>query len=281
MRRSHDVRLTAMVQSGLGNRVRVVCGALSLAHSWGLQEIDVHWPTSKTFGPQLADLWDLPAKPISSSRAQFRRLLGRTYDENVRHLGSAERRFTTIRTQHALALPEHCEEWGAQLRAATPHPRIADNVRDIWARERLMESPYVGVMIRSTAAHTKTLESSPLAWYVEVCQQLQRVSGIERFFLSTDTSEMADAFISHFPNTALIEQKGPYNSTTGVQDAICDLYLLASSSLILGPYWSSFVTMAERLAPDVRSINSRTVAQGLDQLDLVSAAQDPLSPWTR
>jgi hypothetical protein len=46
------------------------------------------------------------------------------------------------------------------------------------------------------------------------------------------------------PNVTTVGDKGGYNSLPGLRAAVADLYLLASSAYIVGPYLSSFVELA-------------------------------------
>ncbi|WP_166391132.1 hypothetical protein [Nocardioides ochotonae] len=181
-----------------------------------------------------------------------------------------------IRTKHALELPAEYADWGGVLREARPVASIEHRVVANW-ESGLQGAPYIGVMIRANGlSHPKTLESSPVSWYLDSAEIARRELDCDKFFLSTDSAEAANQFVAHFPNTVTVWDKGRYNSKDGVADAIADLYLLAASTVILGPYWSSFVTMAEKLAPQVPSFDS---SKSIHFTGVPTVATDPLRPW--
>ena len=212
----------------------------------------------------------------------LRRALGRSYDAEIAHLAEPPGRFTTLKTQHALSLPPGCADWGQLLREATPHEKIRERTTSVWEAGELGTAPYVGVMIRSgSKAHPKTVQASPTDWYLDFCARVRKETHIDRFFLSTDSPEAEEVFSRTFPGTVTVAPKGRYNSVEGVRDAITDLYLLASSAMIVGPYWSSFVTMAEKLAPQVPSYNSMSDDGKINLQSSIDVARDPLSPWAR
>ena len=52
--------------------------------------------------------------------------------------------------------------------------------------------------------------------------------------------EVQEAIVARVPGTSGQTDKGPYNSTAALKSAVVDLYLLAASSHLLAPHYSSF-----------------------------------------
>lgn len=267
--------------AGLGNRVRAVLGARSLADHEG-RSLAYVWPTGSQFGPRFTDLWQFqaPVLPRAASRAIAPIWPYRDHTLDWLTDQTREDLVWQIRTAHALALPVSATPWEDQLRALPPVPAVASRVEAFFNRH-LSGSRYVGVMIRAHAlSHAKTLESSPVEWFVERMQQLREVDQGLGFFVSSDTPEVAARVCSEIPGAVTQEGKGPYNSTDGVQAAVADLYLLASSAYILGPHWSSFVELAEILSGGQLTMETPMGSSGTGHLH-PRLAEDPLRPWVR
>jgi hypothetical protein len=268
-------------QSGLGNRIRVLLGAKSLAESEG-RELAYVWPTGPSFGPRLPELWrfDATVMPPIVSRAiapiwPYRDHTLTWIDDDCR-----KRVVWQIAARHALQLPVTATPWQAHLRLLAPVGRIADAVT-VFFDEHLRGRPYVGVMIRAHArAHRKTRAASPLEWYVARMRALASEHPGIRFFVSSDVAEAANAVAASVPDVVTRHDKGAYNSVRGVQSAVADLYLLASASYILGPYWSSFAETARYLSGGTVTLEDSRAGSGTGAL-LQSLATDPLHPWCR
>jgi hypothetical protein len=265
----------------LGNRVRAVLGAHSLAEVEQRQLLYV-WPTGTEFGPRFADLWQFraPTLPRMVSRALAPAW---PYRDHTLEWLTDERRSDLvwqIRSSHALELPPGAVPWGERLRTLRPSAPVADRVSRFYT-ENLQGRPYVGVMIRAhQRSHERTLESSPVEWFVERMRGLSRdFPGVE-FFISCDVAEVAQHVVATVPGAVTQVDKGPYNSVRGVQAAVADLYLLASAGYILGPHWSSFVDMAEHLAGGILTMESPAKVRG-SGLFLESQVGDPLMPSVR
>ncbi|GAA2726824.1 hypothetical protein [Cellulomonas aerilata] len=269
--------------SGLGNRVRVVLGAKSLAELEGRRFAYV-WPTGKLFGPRFSDLWHY--RGLTVPRAVSRALAYRYpyVDESLTWLDDRKRTETLwqIRTGSPLRLPPEARPWQDELRALTPVPEVAGAVTRFYD-ENLRGEPYIGVMIRAHAvSHARTREASPVEWYLRRMAEIVERDPGTRFFLSCDVPEVQRRVMDAFPTCVAQQGKGGYNSVAGVRSALVDLYLLACSGYILGPYFSSFVHLAEHLAGD-RLTFETSVVESPGTIDAAAAglAADPLRPFER
>lgn len=279
MSKPHPV--TVRVMSGLGNRMRALCGSMSLAAA-AERPLLYRWPTSATFEPRLTDLWAEPGRRIGAAEEIYRRTRSRRFDERLDRFQLSDGRAWYVRTKHALALPEGVDDWGVSLRSLEAVPAVNDRVLGFW-EEHLATSPYVGIMIRASAAtHEKTKAASPVTWYEGRMRGILEWWPDVTFFVSTDDTSVADRLQRTFERVHVLPDKGAYNSVRGVQSAVADLYLLASSSGVLGPYWSSFAMMAKQLAPTLTLEDSATgTAEQFQPSSQLTSALDPTHPWIR
>lgn len=267
---------------GLGNRLRAVLGARALARLEG-RSFSYSWPTGRTFGARLDQLWQFPEKRISTARVRLLRIRYPYRDSSLRWLDDETRNARTwlIKTGHALELPGSVS-WEHELRELEPHRDVADRARS-FHDARLAGEPYVGVMIRAHAvSHAKTREHSPLSWYVGRMRAIRRVRPNVPFFVSCDVADVASAITAEFPRSFTLTDKGKYNSAAGLRAAVVDLYLLASSAYLLGPHYSSFPEMAQILGGSSLILEtSQSHPEAPPLPDQLAHADDPTRPWQR
>ncbi|MBO0901673.1 hypothetical protein J1G43_17060 [Cellulomonas sp. zg-ZUI22] len=275
--------------AGLGNRMRALLGARSLARREARGFAYV-WPTGRSFGAQLRDLWDDDARDDAARDPArddaLRRLPGVAHralrlryphrDWSLHWLDDArDERVWLVRTGHALVLPDDAQPWPHLLRELRPAPAVADRV--VRLARRLAGEPYVGVMVRAHhASHPETLRWSPVGWFVERMRRIEQEQPGVRFLLSCDVPRVQHELLAAFPGAVAQDDKGAYNSRHGLVAAVADLYLLAGASHLLGPHYSSFPELAVHLAgPPLVLETSRTPTR--DGPPLVTVP-DPLRP---
>jgi len=233
------------------------------------------------FEPALNELWEWSGGvriPRALSRAAGK-LTGYT-DHDLRDV--EEQRVLQIRTGAELLLPREAGSWRDDLRALVPVPAIADAVSR-FHRENFGDEPYVGVQIRAhDVSHQKTKESSPVEWFAERMRQISADRPGVRFYISSDVLEVKQQMLREFPSAVAHVVSAPYNSTEAVRAAIVDLYLLGSSSYMLGPHFSSFIEMAQFLADmQVPTDKPHQEPREIDAWWKLSAVIDPLKPAER
>ncbi|WP_403022536.1 hypothetical protein [Salinibacterium sp. GXW1014] len=269
--------------SGLGNRVRVVLGAQSLAELEGRAFAYV-WPTGRLFGPSFSQLWDFRAPVVSRAVSRALAKVFPYVDEKLDWLGDAKRRewLWQIRTGSPLQLPPEASPWQERFRGLRPAAPIAERVERLFD-ERLRGRHYVGVMIRAhQVSHAKTLQASPVEWFLGRMQEIRSADPEVTFYLSCDRPDVQAHVMQTIPGCVAQSDKGPYNSVEGVMSSIVDLYLLAASGYLIGPHFSSFVHLAEHLAAD--RLTFETAVDGLSgPIDhrAPGLATDPLRPALR
>lgn len=269
---------------GLGNRVRVVLGSQVLARSENRAFVYT-WPTGAHFGARFDQLWmfDAPSVPAMFSRALAYRF---PYLDNELHWlddGAREQRLWQIRTPHAIVLPPDCPPWETELRALAPTAPVATQIRHAFASGPAGR-PYVGVMIRTNSnAHEQTLTCSPLEWYLARMREIREIWPDVPFYVSADTPDAFVAVNRAFTGCFGAADKGAYNSEKALIASVVDLYMLAASSHLLGPHYSSFPELAQLLAgPQLRLETSMTPREtSFIGLEVLSTAADPVRPFDR
>jgi hypothetical protein len=268
--------------AGLGNRMRFTLSALSLARAVG-REFVYSWPKSQLFCSSLNQLWKFDEHEISWQESVEMEncfpSISRVSDLPVDHSLLPIWHFNS---HNALNLPKNAVPWGRQLRSLSPVKEIADRIKYIF-NQYLIGKPYIGIMIRThSLAHPITQNASPLEWYLKRMSELKAANPDVKFFISSDTPQAQDKIIQMFPNSFAQIDKGQYNSTQGLVSSVVDLYLLASSSYMLSPYYSSFPTLALKLCNGVIT-NEHSCDNFQVYLDItkVPLVRDPLFPAKR
>jgi hypothetical protein len=272
------------IHAGLGNRMRVLLGAQSLAEREG-RGFGYVWQTGRPFGARLTDLWlfDAPRVPVVVSQALALRYPYRGADLAWLDDERRRERLWQIKTPHALALPPDAEPWERKLRLLTVVPELQSRVQDLFDH-RLRDAPYVGVMIRAHAvSHEQTRRLSPVSWYVERMRQLEAAHPGLTFYVSCDAPDVQERVCAEVGNCVAQVDKGEYNSRRALRAAIVDLYLLASASHLLVPHYSSFPELAHKLADErpVMETSQRGVDGAVDAGAGWTVVADPLRPWVR
>ena len=271
------------IRHGLGNRVRVVLGTRVLARLEGRTFLYT-WTTGKYFGCHLDDLWDFDEQVIARSTAIALSTRFPFRDNSLDWLDAEARsqRILQIQTPHALKLPGGERSWESELRALQPVNDIADRVRRFHS-STFADEPYVGVMVRAHPnSHAMTLKESPIEWYLMRMGYIVKENPGVKFFVSADTPAALDQITGQIPNSFGLADKGGYNTRAGIRSSVADLYLLAGSSYVLAPYYSSFPDLARCLAGgDLPMETSHSRAAYSLPYTLDSYVIDPIRPHLR
>ncbi len=233
--------------AGLGNRVRFTLSALSLART-NSRDFMYVWPQSKNFEPAFSDLWNFNEKIATIEQLNISKTLP-CYQKSEDLPDHANKiPIWHFRSHHELKLPIGAPTWGSILRGLEPAKNISNRVCSFFDNH-LKDKNYIGVMIRAhEKSHTKTLEKSPIEWFLEKIAELDRKNPGIIFFLSCDVPKVQLEITQKFPNCIGQIAKGEYGSVEGIISSVVDLYLLASASYMLTPFWSTFPDIALELA---------------------------------
>lgn len=231
---------------GLGNRVRLVLSGQALAAATK-REFDYYWPIGRGFGSRFTDLWQYQPS-ISPLASGALRIISPFRDpKSLTNEAAATAPIWHLRSGSVLPLPPQAPDWHQALADLKLNPALAAEVRRLH-NEAFGDQPYVGVMVRAhEVAHEQTKLHSPLSWYVERMQEMRREHPDLRFFLSCDTPAAEAELRDKFQGSVSQLKSGEYNTAKAIQEAVIDLYLLASSAHILAPHYSSFPELSHFL----------------------------------
>lgn len=245
----NDLRLPAFVasnplRSGLGNRLRFMLSCQAIADA-ERRQFYYHWPVGESkgvrFGAHLNELWhynqgtvlDTPVSRVS-----------------IRFFGSTEGDLASVRNDEIIQVAGdriiqgfgNEANWGDILADMEP----ADTVMELAEKAASSLDPgYVSVQVRAhpTLSHQKTLDKSPVSWFIKRMQEFRDENPATQFFVSSDTEEARAAIVARFPDAVSIAKTGEYNSRESLIQSTADLVMLSRSSHILAPYFSSFAQL--------------------------------------
>ena len=263
--------------------MRFTLSALTLAKATGRNFFYV-WPRVETFTPMLDQLWQFNEPLISKEVAdelcksvasveQYKDLLVPSNEMPVWHFYSHD----------IVRLPEGLEglTWGQRLRGLKPEESIAGRITSFY-NNHLAGEPFIGVNIRThKRSPLKTIEASPVEWYINRMSELCSIYPGIRFFISSDTSEARDRILDAFPTACSQMNKGEYGSDEGIISSVIDLYLLASSQYMLVPYWSSFPVLSQELSDKKVVLENSRSGKSKAIISSIPLALNPLYPASR
>lgn len=267
---------------GLGNRVRAVLGSEVLSRLEN-RTFAYAWPTGPAFGAAFDELWEYDRARVPAVMSRVLAWRAPYRDGRLGWLDESARRekIWQIRTPHALSLPIPTA-WEDELRSLRPVSEVRQRVTGVFD-ESFSQRPFVGVMVRAHAhSHEATRLHSPVEWYLTRMAAIRRDWPEVGFFISADTEEALHQLQRSFPDSVSQPEKGAYNSKGALVASVADLYLLASSSHILAPHFSSFPEIAQSLAGSrgARLETSQNDVSLPSRIDLTRVA-DPFVPSLR
>lgn len=238
------------VYGGLCNRLRVLISAIAYCERFNCTLL-VRWPVLDGFMATLPDLFDCPYRSIGPRTARYLRSVARTFNGLHAGLNYAGKRIDMVDSNHKpkfVTYVETIEKFGepyldtsfpAHAHRLVPVPEISSTIRGF--DDVFQQSTVVGVSVRHTNAHSKTLEASPPEWFIERIKELQRSAPHMKVFLSCDSPAVSDQ-IRQSVTCQVLELDKPFafNTKESIRAAVADLYLLGQAKYILGSYWSSF-----------------------------------------
>lgn len=106
----------------------------------------------------------------------------------------------------------------------------------------------IGIHIRR-GDHKRSIALSPTAAFIDRMNEEIMKNANTRFFVASDSEEDKTLLKSRFGDRMITSNmdKGDRNSTNGMQDAVVDLYCLASTKHIIGSFYSTFSLVASEL----------------------------------
>jgi hypothetical protein len=255
---------------GLGNRVRALLSAANIADELD-RDFYFSWKRDANFKTSSSAVWKFPGAELSGLAGMPLGLRWGTQDPYS--MGLPSRRVLVFRTPHAIESIPTQKSWQDRFRELRLPPERAAEIERFYVAE-LSGTRYVGVMVRaSVTAHPKTRDTSPPQWFLDRMRQLRDEDSDIEFFLSCDHIPTTTWLTENISGVHSFPKQGLNDSRQGIIEAASDLYLLSGSSGLLGPYWSSFVDLAQALRPSLAletpksDTAERLTAAGLSQKD--------------
>lgn len=269
-----------METSGLGNRVHFTLGVASVAAATD-RKLQVYWPIDNLFACPVASIWtnfpgeviearDLP--PISPDvLTDWRTITPESWS-------TIDDPTVYLRGYGGIPQPVGSRLWGDLFRELELSSEVCELVERAW--EQLpRHAGVLGVSMRvNELSHPKTKEHSPVEWYVAELERFSTTHPNAGIFLSCDEASVTERLMAQFPNIVAIDYPGEYNSARSVIKAVADLYILASATEIISPYWSSFPNMSYQLAGEQVPMRSSLRSWAGEKGDGPSIASDPVWP---
>jgi hypothetical protein len=242
---------------GLGNRVRALLSAANIADELD-RDLYFSWKRDANFKTSSSAVWKFPGTELGGFAGMPLGLRWGTQDPYSTALPN--NRVVVFRTPHAIESVPTQKSWQDRFRELQLPPERAAEIERFYVAE-LSGTRYVGVMVRASAtAHPKTRDTSPPQWFLERMKQLRDEDSDIEFFLSCDDAPTTTWLTENLSGVHSFPKQGRNNSRQGIIEATSDLYLLSGSSGLLGPYWSSFVNLAQALRPSLTLETPNSVA---------------------
>lgn len=264
--------------SGLGNRVKFTLSMAAVAERVEA-DLDVWWPVDEHFGAEPHDLWEnVPGRFISRSEAKAYSPPVLMAAEDLREETWSRESSIAVRWFTTVVQPQGSRSWGELLRELVLAEKVRKLVHDTWSQLQV-ENGVLGVSMRvHEMSHPKTKEHSPAEWYFDEIARVVAEKPDIAIFVSCDVPSVTEEVLSRFSTARAVPIVSDYNSRDSVQKSVADLYLLASCSTILTPYWSSFPELAYELSAGASpQRNSVSVRRAVSMQETV--ASDPVNPY--
>lgn len=257
---------TSPMRAGLGNRLRLVLSSQVIADA-EQRNFYYHWPVGaengKQFGAHFTELWEYTGgtplnEPGPEPVIEFSQF-GMGDLATVRDAPVISVRGNTL-------VPGFGDQrwWGHVLAEMRPTEEVL--ARTASPLEQLGDS-FIGVQVRAhpTLTHKKTLEQSPVSWFIDRMNQLREDNPGISFFLSCDHAEAQAEIASAIPGVVALRKSGEYNSRQALIESVADLVVLSRSKRILEPFASTFAKiawlMARRSMPIENSVKTQPAAR--------------------
>lgn len=247
---------------GLCNRMRAINSARVLAKKRG-EKLTVIWfvnpelgcPFEQIFQPteqfrviNIASKWNLKKLFYQSLTLLFGSRIGNDEIRSHRQDGTLDDAYVlSFKSLVYIATEEHfypCHDYSAFLPTKEMTTRIETKKQELGLHS-------VGVHIRRTD-NLPAIGKSSTDNFIRSMQSELDANPNTKFYLATDDLSEEAKLRAIFPGKIISNQERDLsrNSVAGIQDALLDLYCLASTGKIIGSYFSSFTD----IAADMRGI---------------------------
>lgn len=236
--------------SGLCNRLRTMASGMRLAREFG-KKLHVFWRVDSDMNACFTDLFFVPKGMVvneSEPESLFSRVLfnpknhfATMPEDRDRFLSRAllkRGRGLLVHTDWANFYPTHDYYW------LKPLPFIQEHIDEVKA---VLGTGLIGLHIRRTD-NEMSIRYSPLSLFEDKIRDVLMKNPNQKFFLATDDVLTKELLCNKFGDSVLTRDSvAARNMRKGVQDAVIDLYSLASCTKVYGSYYSSFSETAAHI----------------------------------
>lgn len=249
--------LAMRIGKGLCNRLRVLLCAIAYSELTN-RRLLVYWPKEEWFGAALNDLWEHPYQEIGSLTNKVLVNLAGGYRHYSFLHSQLDNPIICLNTIYPFCVDDYPAPFMSYLSRLKLIKPLQDRI-DSFAAQEFMGNPIVGVSIRYNRAHPRTVKASPPEWFIARMNQIHAQFPNVRFFLSTDCKEVSQ-LVRASTSASICQLPRNYHSEvmSGIQEALCELYLLAKTNYILGSYYSSFSETAGSMLGELAYENSQS-----------------------
>ena len=263
--------ITVLPLGGLGNRMRVLDSAFSLARS-AKSDLHVLWCLDKSLNCSFFELFIADSDFYKITEIDLHKLSGRL---KKRFLFFLKEFSSTVISQ------EQIEKFNFSNSDLVDLAAKGDVFIETFSRFYSSQSPYADLVLSRTIRKTvdlllpslenavgihvrrsdnkESIAHSPTWKFIDEMYKEINCVNDTKFFLCTDSKEEEEIFLQEFSDRIILLQKKSFNrdDPVAIREALLDLYCLSHCRKIIGSYWSSFSGVAseiggvERLVIDV------------------------------
>lgn len=267
---SSEARIYIHAQHGLGNRLRAIASAASIAAAEE-RILSIIWERDMHCDCEFSDLFEYEGEVLTQMPSKFPNAI-KQFNYMPNEEGSRKDELITcspkedllVKSAFSLNHPSASYESDNQfLRSLTPAAKVAELIQSVEVDN------CIGVHIRMEGASGTQLKSydssenwltkdheaiqywrdrSHYSHFVEKIKDLLKADDTLGIFLATDLPETYQAMKNEFPELKMLNRESYDRSAEQLQFALADLLLLANCQVFLGSTWSSFSEIAKRLS---------------------------------
>ncbi|NOY66523.1 MAG: hypothetical protein GXP13_03825 [Gammaproteobacteria bacterium] len=249
-------------QGGLCNRMRSIEAAIELSLQAGVS-LTIQWHMDPGLNCEFEKLFEVPAVideintiNYTGGTAQLRKTISKRlnrirydkcfYERDLAALTGGDMDLVSFVRSGSVCIASCMEFYPVRNYFSSFQP--VSRLQDIITTSVENMGEYVGVHIRR-ADHGVAIERSPVELFIAAMDlEVARDPNI-RFFLATDCKDTEDRLKLVFSKRIFTHKKSSLDRGDGlaIEDAVIDLYCLASASKIIGSYSSSFSETAAQI----------------------------------
>jgi hypothetical protein len=263
-------QMTFVPVGGLANRIYTINSAISFCKAYNLH-LRIIWFKDWGMGAGFHDLFYLSktienveireadfgdffkyAKPIKSNFFLPRLYQRFKFDSiysfwNESDMAIPVEKWYLSQNSHGKFYLLHCQQFYDNGKFFNALHLVDSIQKRIDGQLNLLSAHTIGIHIRRQDL-TATIEQSPLPAFIEKMQQEIITNADVNFYVASDSQEEKEKLKDIFGSRIItVENILKRNTKDGIEDALIELYMLASTKKILGSFQSTYSTLASEI----------------------------------